>query len=152
MMYCFVPLFFAVVCVCGCVRVCVCACVRARESAWECHCWSLFFGGGGRQATFKLVRVTHQFHDGFPCVFFLRMTHQFHVQVPDAAVSSIVGSGGVVIKEFMQRSGAQITISEEGEYAQGTSNRIVSITGSQSTFFCGEFPKVHAKNVFPITW
>jgi hypothetical protein len=61
------------------------------------------------------------------------MTHIFHVHVPDAAVSCIVGSGGVVIQELMQRSGAHITITENGEYAQGTSNRIVSITGSQQS-------------------
>jgi len=57
----------------------------------------------------------------------------YTIQVPDAAVSSILGRGGVVIKELMQQSGAQIKISQKGEYAPGTSNRIVSITGSQQS-------------------
>jgi len=45
----------------------------------------------------------------------------------------ILGRSGIVIKEMMEQSGAQIKISQKGEYAPGTTNRIVSITGSQQS-------------------
>jgi len=53
--------------------------------------------------------------------------------VPDAAVAAILGRGGVVIKEMMQQSGAQIKLSQKGEYAPGTTNRIVTISGTQQS-------------------
>lgn len=57
----------------------------------------------------------------------------YTVHVPDAVVPAIVGRGGIVIKEMMQQSGAQIKISQKGEYAPGTTNRIVSIIGPQQS-------------------
>ncbi len=54
------------------------------------------------------------------------------VQVADHIVPAILGRGGAVIKEMMELSGAVIKVSQKGEYAPGTTNRIVTITGSQS--------------------
>jgi predicted PilT family ATPase len=55
----------------------------------------------------------------------------YSLQVPDHVVPAILGRGGTVIKEFMDQSGANIKISQKGEYAPGTSNRVITITGSQ---------------------
>ncbi len=55
----------------------------------------------------------------------------YTLQVPDHVVPAILGRGGAVIKEFMDQSGANIKISQKGEYAPGTSNRMITITGNQ---------------------
>lgn len=40
-----------------------------------------------------------------------------------------VGKGGQVIKEMIDTSGASIKVSQKGEYAPGTTNRTITITG-----------------------
>ena len=54
----------------------------------------------------------------------------YTLYVPDSAIPSMVGRGGVIIKEMQQQTGATIKISQKGEYAPGTMNRIVTITGT----------------------
>lgn len=44
-----------------------------------------------------------------------------------------VGPGGRALIEIQQLSGAVIQISKKGTFAPGTRNRIVTITGSQTT-------------------
>ena len=55
------------------------------------------------------------------------------IQVADHIVPAILGRGGAVIKEMMEQSGAVIKVSQKGEYAPGTTNRIVTITGPQAS-------------------
>ena len=54
------------------------------------------------------------------------------IQVADHIVPAILGRGGAVIKEMMELSGAVIKVSQKGEYAPGTTNRIVTISGPQA--------------------
>jgi len=50
--------------------------------------------------------------------------------VPDNVIGNILGKQGNTMREIMSLSGAKITISPRGEYAEGTTNRIVTITGT----------------------
>jgi Polyribonucleotide nucleotidyltransferase (polynucleotide phosphorylase) len=52
------------------------------------------------------------------------------MQCPDTLVGSIVGRGGSVIVEMQRQSGARIQISQKGEYVPGTTDRSITITGS----------------------
>lgn len=45
------------------------------------------------------------------------------LQVPDKLIGSVLGKGGLTLKEMQQQTGARITISKRGEYAPGTQNR-----------------------------
>lgn len=51
------------------------------------------------------------------------------IAVPNAKIGNILGKQGVTLKEIITLSGANITISNKGEYIEGTSNRVVTITG-----------------------
>lgn len=51
------------------------------------------------------------------------------MQVPDKLIGSILGKGGLTLKDLQVQSGSRITISKRGEYAPGTQNRIVTIEG-----------------------
>jgi len=52
------------------------------------------------------------------------------MQVPDAVVPIILGKGGAIMREIQDRSGARIRVSQKGEYVQGTTDRIVTITAA----------------------
>ena len=52
------------------------------------------------------------------------------MQCPDTLVGSIVGRGGSVIVEMQRTSGARIQISQKGEYVPGTTDRSITITGT----------------------
>eukprot|EP01018_Ginkgo_biloba_P032159 Gb_21138 [translate_table: standard] len=52
------------------------------------------------------------------------------IAVPDEHVGAIVGRGGRVITEIQQASGANIKISDRGDFLSGTNDRKVTITGS----------------------
>mmetsp|Transcript_22663 Transcript_22663/g.21894 ORF Transcript_22663/g.21894 Transcript_22663/m.21894 type:complete len:355 (+) Transcript_22663:181-1245(+) len=49
--------------------------------------------------------------------------------VPEALVGNILGKNGTVIREINSISGAKVTVSPRGEYIEGTTNRLVTITG-----------------------
>lgn len=53
------------------------------------------------------------------------------IGVADEHVGLVVGRGGRSIMEISQLSGARIKISDRGDFISGTSNRKVTITGSQ---------------------
>lgn len=55
----------------------------------------------------------------------------YTVHVPDELVGAIVGRGGEVITQMKQYSGARIQISQKGDYAPGTRERVVTISGTQ---------------------
>jgi len=52
------------------------------------------------------------------------------IAVPDEHVGAIVGRGGRTITEIQQASGANIKISERGDFVAGTRDRKVTISGS----------------------
>mmetsp|Transcript_21200 Transcript_21200/g.33219 ORF Transcript_21200/g.33219 Transcript_21200/m.33219 type:complete len:181 (+) Transcript_21200:503-1045(+) len=58
------------------------------------------------------------------------VTYTLHV--PDNVVPAILGRGGQVIKEMMEQSGANIKVSQKGDYVPGTNLRIVTIQGGQN--------------------
>jgi hypothetical protein len=51
------------------------------------------------------------------------------VLVPDTLIGSILGRGGRNLNELQMHSNTRIRISQRGEYAPGTRNRIVTIQG-----------------------
>ena len=67
-------------------------------------------GGGGKQAGGGAA-VTHQ------------------LPLPDKIVSGIIGKGGLVIKDIIHRSGAEIKVSQKDPNNVG-GERVVSITGA----------------------
>lgn len=52
------------------------------------------------------------------------------VAVPDEHVGAVVGKGGRSLQEIQQGSGVRMSISDRGDYVDGTSNRKVTITGT----------------------
>lgn len=54
------------------------------------------------------------------------------VNVPDAFVGAIVGKSGANIMRIQRNSGANVKVSQRGEYAPGTSERVVTISGPVS--------------------
>jgi len=69
----------------------------------------------------------------------LKTAVQILVEVPDILVGSLLGKGGSTISEFIQFSGAKIQFSGKNEFAPGTTDRILTITGdmtqSQTAYF-----------------
>eukprot|EP00607_Mallomonas_marina_P007992 CAMPEP_0182416566 /NCGR_PEP_ID=MMETSP1167-20130531/913_1 /TAXON_ID=2988 /ORGANISM="Mallomonas Sp, Strain CCMP3275" /LENGTH=325 /DNA_ID=CAMNT_0024589465 /DNA_START=35 /DNA_END=1012 /DNA_ORIENTATION=- len=57
-------------------------------------------------------------------------TTTIHMEVPDDMVGNLLGKRGATIAEIQSLSGAKVTVTPRGEYVAGTTNRIVSITGS----------------------
>ena len=51
------------------------------------------------------------------------------MEVPDIMVGAILGKQGQIIHELMQFSGAKIQLSGKNEFAPGTNDRILTITG-----------------------
>lgn len=60
-------------------------------------------------------------------------TTTFEIAVPDAHVGNIFGKQGSVLKEIISLSGAHVTISQRGEFVEGTDNRIVTIVGTPAS-------------------
>jgi RNA-binding protein Nova len=52
-----------------------------------------------------------------------------HVLVPDSLIGSILGRAGRTLNELQMHSNTRIRISQRGEFAPGTKNRIVTIRG-----------------------
>lgn len=57
--------------------------------------------------------------------------HSITVNVPDVMIGAIVGKSGANIIRIQRISGAQVKVSQRGEYASGTQDRIVTITGTE---------------------
>jgi len=53
------------------------------------------------------------------------------VQVEERLVGAVLGPAGRYVEEIKQYSGADIQVSKRGVYAPGTSNRLITIKGSQ---------------------
>ncbi|KAK6137881.1 hypothetical protein DH2020_028389 [Rehmannia glutinosa] len=60
------------------------------------------------------------------------------IGIADEHVGLVVGRGGRNIMEISQLSGARIKISDRGDFMSGTSNRKVTITGSQRAIHAAE--------------
>ncbi len=58
------------------------------------------------------------------------MNKNVQMVVPDALIGVILGRGGSYLHEIQQYSGARIEISQRGHYVPGTTNRVVTISGS----------------------
>lgn len=52
--------------------------------------------------------------------------------IPDNLVGNILGKQGATMREIMSLSGAKVVVSPRGEFVEGTSNRLVTITGAPS--------------------
>lgn len=60
------------------------------------------------------------------------------IGVADGHIGLVVGRGGRTIMEISQVSGARIKISDRGDFMSGTSDRKVTITGSQRAIRAAE--------------
>ncbi|KAL8551650.1 hypothetical protein ACS0TY_000650 [Phlomoides rotata] len=65
-------------------------------------------------------------------------TSSITIGIPDEHIGIVVGRGGRNIMEMSQLSGARIKISERGDFMSGTSDRKVTITGSQRAIHIAE--------------
>jgi len=61
------------------------------------------------------------------------------VQVEERIVGAVLGPGGRHVEEMKQYSGADVQISKRGIYHPGTTNRIITIKGSQRAVKCALF-------------
>lgn len=55
------------------------------------------------------------------------------LSVPDELIGNIFGKQGQTMREIISLSGAKVIVSARGEFAEGTRNRIVTITGSPTS-------------------
>lgn len=55
------------------------------------------------------------------------------LSVPDELIGNIFGKQGQTMREIISLSGAKVVVSARGEFAEGTRNRIVTITGSPTS-------------------
>ncbi|CAA7399000.1 unnamed protein product [Spirodela intermedia] len=65
------------------------------------------------------------------------------IGVADEHIGAIVGRGGRNIMEISQASGAKIKISDRGDFMSGTSDRKVTITGTQEAIRAAETMIMH---------
>ena len=61
------------------------------------------------------------------------------MQVPDAIVGALVGKGGKVIVDMQHQSGARIQISNRDQMVEGTTDRVVTITGDHHAVATAQF-------------
>lgn len=62
----------------------------------------------------------------------LKTKVEVQMEVPDALVGGILGKQGQVVRDMVQRSGARFKFSDKNEYAEGTTDRILTITGDMN--------------------
>lgn len=60
------------------------------------------------------------------------------IPVNEAYVGYIIGKAGSVVQEIMRMSGATITISQKGEYVEGTTDRMLTVTGPPGAVFTAQ--------------
>mmetsp|Transcript_21980 Transcript_21980/g.30193 ORF Transcript_21980/g.30193 Transcript_21980/m.30193 type:complete len:345 (-) Transcript_21980:308-1342(-) len=54
------------------------------------------------------------------------------ISIPNELVGNIFGKQGATMREIISLSGAKVVVSGRGEYVEGTTNRLVTITGAPS--------------------
>ena len=62
----------------------------------------------------------------------LKTKVEVQMEVPDVLVGAILGKSGQIIRDMAMRSGAKFKFSDKNEYAAGTTDRILTITGDMS--------------------
>lgn len=62
-----------------------------------------------------------------------------HVDLADSFIGFTIGKQGITLKQIQQQSGTKIRISAKGEFVPGTTNRRVTITGSQQAVQLAEY-------------
>ncbi|KAK9911677.1 hypothetical protein M0R45_035573 [Rubus argutus] len=67
-----------------------------------------------------------------------RSNNSVTIGVADSHIGLVVGRGGRTIMEISQGSGARIKISDRGDFMSGTTDRKVTITGSQRAIHAAE--------------
>ena len=83
-------------------------------------------GGNNATPTFGIGGLSTQSRSN------LKTSVQIQVEVPDILVGAILGKQGQTIHEFIQFSGAKIQFSGKNEFAPGTTDRILTITGDMN--------------------
>lgn len=68
-------------------------------------------------------------HSNYEAKSRVKSTFQAQMEIPDNMVGSIVGKQGQTINEFSRSSGAKIQFSPKNDFAVGTTDRILTITG-----------------------
>jgi RNA-binding protein Nova len=73
----------------------------------------------------QLCQNTMPSHGTFGCTI--------NLAVPESMIGSILGRRGQTLMEIQSESGAQIRVSQKNEFFPGTSNRIVTLSGTQES-------------------
>jgi len=60
----------------------------------------------------------------------LKAKVEIQMEVPNVLVGPILGKGGDIIRDLVQRSGARFKFSDKDEYAPGTTDRILTISAN----------------------
>ncbi len=60
-------------------------------------------------------------------------TTTINLAVPDSMVGAVLGRRGQALQELQSESGARIKVSQRNEFVPGTTNRIVTVSGSQDS-------------------
>eukprot|EP00262_Sarcandra_glabra_P017529 TRINITY_DN6028_c0_g1_i1.p1 TRINITY_DN6028_c0_g1~~TRINITY_DN6028_c0_g1_i1.p1 ORF type:complete len:348 (-),score=62.35 TRINITY_DN6028_c0_g1_i1:501-1505(-) len=87
-------------------------------------------GAGGRLQNNKGPRPSSGSHED--------RDNSLTIGIADEHIGAVVGRGGRNIMEISQASGARIKISDRGDFMSGTSDRKVTITGSQAAIRSAE--------------
>lgn len=104
--------------------------------------WSDASSGGtpGSSGMPSITELTGSFQEGMslsdpprvlpPLVTNAEITKQ--MQAPDSMIGFILGRGGKILNRIQSRTQTRIRLSQRGDFVPGTTNRIVTITGSTS--------------------
>ncbi|KAG5190762.1 hypothetical protein JKP88DRAFT_251982 [Tribonema minus] len=65
------------------------------------------------------------------------------VSIPDALIGVILGRGGVTVNELQMITGARISVSRRGNALPGTTDRVVTITGSAAAAHAAQYMMMH---------
>ena len=65
-----------------------------------------------------------------PGVTDVSATTEITINVPDTLVGNILGRQGSTMREIMSLSGAKVVVSPRGTFAEGSNNRVVTISGA----------------------
>jgi len=81
--------------------------------------------GGGRAAQEEAA-------GGDALVVAAEPTISITLTVPDDLITNVIGKQGSTLREIMSLSNSKVAVSPRGEFVEGTTNRVVTITGSPS--------------------
>lgn len=86
-------------------------------------------GGGGGNTRVPRGAPAAELEDAEPA----QPTISITLTVPDDLINNVIGKQGTTLREIMSLSNSKVAVSPRGEFVEGTTNRVVTITGSPSS-------------------